>query len=82
MVAMLAIKKIGVYLFFVMQIFNAITRCILDDLENNMIHIILSLLFCGFISILLCLKKEGKSAWALLFKKEKPSSDKNTYDEK
>lgn len=77
---LLKIKKWSLYLFGGVQLFNIIFQSLFFGKDFWQLTIVTTIL-CSVMAALLCLKKDGVSAWNLFFsKKEQPIEDDQEQD--
>lgn len=62
-------KKIGIYLFGIIQIANVIGQTIIN-VEDFGIHLFVALFMCALMFFILQIRKNGVSAWKVIFGKE------------
>lgn len=61
-------KKWAVICFFIFQIANAFSLCMIQgDFANLGVHLFVSLVCCGILSLLLLLRNKGLSGWKIIF---------------
>ena len=62
-------KKIGVFLFGIIQIANVIGQAIISK-EDFGIHLFVAFFMCAVMFLILQIRKNGVSAWKVIFGKE------------